>query len=110
MMAPNAFLVVLMSLLGGASGSHLLDYASTDLYWKSKGVVVSHEAMAAELKAANAQDIGKLIAQLGSPEAPVREAASKQILQLGPTVVSIGHGMTSAEDGHWSTFARWLWG
>ena len=87
MMAPNAFLVVLMSLLGGASGSHLLDYASTDLYWKSKGVVVSHEAMAAELKAANPQDIGRLIAQLGSPEAPVRESASKQIAQLGPSVI-----------------------
>ncbi|HEV8605285.1 MAG TPA: hypothetical protein VGQ99_07970 [Tepidisphaeraceae bacterium] len=87
-MATNASLLMLiLTLLGGGGGNHLLDYASTDAYWKSKGVTVGVQTMTNELKTSAAQDITQLIKELASPDGQVRAGASKKIMQLGDTVL-----------------------
>src|SRR5436190_437209 len=75
--------LLLFSLIGGGGGNHLLDYASTQAYWKAKGVKVSVEAMRAELNFGKAQDITELLKQLGSPDGQERAAAAKKIVAVG---------------------------
>src|SRR3954454_12207605 len=82
-----SILLILLSLIGGGGGNHLLDYASSQSYWKSKGVVVSVQTMTNELRTSDAQDISELIAQLASPDGQVRAAATKKIVQLGEAVL-----------------------
>jgi hypothetical protein len=77
----------LFTLIGGGGGNHLLDYASTEAYWKSKGVAVSLQTMTNELRTSDAQDITELIKQLASPDGAVRAGAAKKIVQLGEAVL-----------------------
>lgn len=67
----------------GRGGSDLLDYLPPDAYWNQKQVQVSVESMAKELKPAAAADVSKLIDDLNSPDAPVREAASGKLVAAG---------------------------
>jgi hypothetical protein len=88
MMAGSAsVLMFLLTLIGGGGGNHLLDYASSEAFWKSKGVAVNVQTMASELKTSDAQDISQLIAQLASPDGNVRAGASKKIVQMGEAVL-----------------------
>ena len=73
----------LFTLISGGGGNHLLDYASTQAYWQSKGVAVSVQTMSAELKMSDAQDITQLLAQLASPDGNVRAGASKKTSKRG---------------------------
>src|SRR5437899_2406532 len=82
-----SMLLILLSLIGGGGGNHLLDYASSQSYWKSKGVVVNVQTMSGELKTSAAQDISELIKQLASPDGQVRAGASRKIVQLGESVI-----------------------
>ncbi|HEV8291035.1 MAG TPA: HEAT repeat domain-containing protein [Tepidisphaeraceae bacterium] len=88
MMATSfSMILFLFTLIGGGGGNHLLDYASTEAFWKSKGVIVNVQTMTAELKSSDAQDISELIKQLASPDGQVRAGASKKIVQLGEAVL-----------------------
>src|SRR5689334_17241673 len=82
-----SMIFLLFTLITGGGGNHLLDYASTQAYWKSKGVAVSVQTMSAELKTSDGQDISQLIAQLASPDGNVRAGASKKIVQLGESAL-----------------------
>src|ERR1051325_4906437 len=82
-----SMILILLSLIGGGGGNHLLDYASSQSYWKSKGVVVSVQTMTNELRSSDAKDISELIAQLASPDGQVRAGAAKKIIQLGEGVL-----------------------
>jgi hypothetical protein len=86
-MASFSMILFLFTLIGGGGGNHLLDYASTEAYWKSKGVIVNVQTMGGELKTSDAQDITELIKQLASPDGNVRAGASKKIIQLGESVL-----------------------
>src|SRR4051794_39116860 len=87
MAASSSILLLLLALIGGGGGNHLLDYASTEAYWKSKGVVVNVQTMSAELKLSHAEDISQLIAQLASPDGNVRAAASRKIISIGESAL-----------------------
>ena len=84
-----SYLPMMFAALGlsGSAGNHLLDYASTDAYWKAKGVAVSVDAMLAEIKMAPAEDVGALVKDLGSADPQVRELATRKLLAKGPAVL-----------------------
>jgi len=87
MVGGASILLILFSLIGGGGGNHLLDYASSGPYWKTKGVAVSVQSMTAKLKTSDTEDISELIKELGSPDGQVRAAAAKKIVQLGEVVL-----------------------
>ena len=77
MMAPSFSMVLMLLAMVGQTGNHLLDFASTEAYWKSKNVAVSVETMLAELKPPPAAaDMNRQIVELASPDPAAREAAS----------------------------------
>jgi len=87
-MAVSSFGVVslLVALLSG--GAHdLLDFVSTDAYWKAKGVTVSVEQLVAELKTPDAADVSELVKNLGSGDFAKRDAAARAILARGPAAI-----------------------
>src|SRR5689334_11686534 len=65
-------------LTGGAND--LLDFASSDAYWKAKNVTVSVEQLLGEIKPPAAADVSKLIKTLGSGAYAEREDATKKLL------------------------------
>ncbi|HOX06927.1 MAG TPA: hypothetical protein PK280_11035 [Planctomycetota bacterium] len=82
------FMFIVLLVTGGAGGNDLLDYLPTDAYWKAKGVKPGADAMLAELKpAAAAADAGALIADLGSEDFKIREAATAKLRAMGALVV-----------------------
>jgi ribosomal protein L12E/L44/L45/RPP1/RPP2 len=87
MASSASILLILLSLIGGGGGNHLLDYASSQAYWKAKGVAVNVQAMTAELKTSESKDISELIKELASPDGQVRAGAAKKIAQVGETAL-----------------------
>src|SRR5258707_11345895 len=87
-MAVGSFgvLSLLVALLSGGAND-LLDFVSTDAYWKAKGVTVSVEQLIAELKSPDGADVSDLIKNLGSSNYAKREEAAKNILARGPGAV-----------------------
>ena len=87
----GASLVMLLAFLAGGSGSDLVDYISPQQYWADKQVRVSVESMANELKPVAAADVSKLIDDLASPDAQVREGAENRIAALGTAALGPLH-------------------
>src|SRR5262245_31879561 len=78
-----SFVAFVLSLITGGAND-LLDYLPSDAYWAQKDVQVSVEAMIRELAEKPAgQDVAKLIADLGSPDAETRDKAALQIREGG---------------------------
>lgn len=75
--------IALLAFLLGGGGSDLLDYIPPDDFWNQKQVQISVKSMAKELKPAAAADVAKLIDDLNSPDAAVREAASGKLVAAG---------------------------
>jgi len=73
---------LLFALLSGGAND-LLDFVSTDAYWKAKGVTVSVEQLTNELKSPVGADVTELIKTLGSGSYPQREEAAKKIIAVG---------------------------
>jgi hypothetical protein len=75
-------------LLGGGASRDLLDYVPVEAYWEAKKVVVTPDALLAELRPAPAAgDLGDLIGQLGAADAASREAAATKIRSLGTAAI-----------------------
>jgi len=87
-MAAGPSWIALLAFLLGGGGSDLLDYIPPDAYWSQRQVRVSVESMAKELKPAAAADVSKLIDDLNSPDAPVREQASEKLAAAGAGALS----------------------
>lgn len=81
-----SWMMMLVMLLGDG-GNHLLDYASTQEYWKTRGIAVNADAMIAELRVSETDDMAKLVVELASPLPDVRQAASRKILLIGPAAL-----------------------
>jgi hypothetical protein len=79
-------LLLLMLSLPMTGGNDLLDFLSTEDYWKDKGVELTVAALAAELRADAGPDIAQALADLGSDDFFVRERASRSIRRLGARV------------------------
>src|SRR4051812_11575734 len=86
-MASTSFMVLFAMLLGG--GSDLLDYVPSPDYWQAKGVAnVTADALAKEVAPPKAaENITKLLVDLGSSKTAVREAATAKIVAMGPGVL-----------------------
>ena len=88
-MAAGPAWITLLALLLGGGGSDLLDYIPPDAFWKQKQVQVSIESMSRELKPPPAAtDVSRLIDDLNSPDAPVREQASQKLVAAGTSALS----------------------
>ncbi len=72
-------------LTGG--GNELLDYLSTDAYWKSKDVVVSVATMRNALLPPAAVDVTRAIADLGSEKLETRERATQALRDANPSIL-----------------------
>ena len=83
----GAIALFMMLLSGGAND--LLDFVSTDYYWKQKGVPhVTAQQLIDELKpAAAGPDVAKLVVTLASDSFEEREKAAAAILKHGPAVI-----------------------
>lgn len=102
----TSWAMILMALLGGDPGTHLLDYASTEAYWKSKSVGVSVESMTAEIKGPGEKDVANLIVDLSSPDANIRGAADRALRQLGEPALGLLDKAAGAADPEVSAAAR----
>ena len=81
----QAFFALMMS---GFGGGDLLDFMSTDSYWKAKHITVTVEQLLEDAKAPTAVgDVSKEIKDLASAEFKVRDAARKKIESMGPGVL-----------------------
>jgi len=58
-----SLLIALFTMVGGA-GNHLLDYVSSESYWKAKNVEMTLEKMTAEAKVAEAKDATQRVRRL----------------------------------------------
>ncbi len=108
-MASYGLISLVMSLalpMGG--GNDLLDFVPTEAYWKSKGVYVTVDAMVSELQLEKPQDISEWIGQLGHDEFRVRQAASRKILEQGPSIAEQLDEATGSEDEEIADRARQL--
>src|SRR5436853_2630967 len=81
--APAMLVLLLLyaGLVGG--GNDLLDYASTDAYWKARDVPVTVDAMRAELRPADPAVVAGLVRDLGSADRAVRDRAADRLLAAG---------------------------
>ena len=86
MAGPFAILALVASLLGGGPND-LLDYLSTQDYWKAKGVEVGAPAMEAELAVPATADLSALIKDLGSADFQTRESAQQKIEAAGAAAI-----------------------
>ena len=81
------------------SGDDLLDHLPTDVYWKSKGIQVTSEAMIAQLQVeAVHSDAAGLVKQLGDDDFATRETATQKLLAAGPAVSKEIEAATKSED------------
>ncbi len=82
----GVFTLLMAMLSGGAA--ELLDFTSTEAYWKAKGVNVSLDQLLTEIKAADgAADATALIRTLGAGTFQDRDKAAQQLLKLGPAII-----------------------
>src|SRR3954451_25479863 len=79
-------LVLLICGLAG-SGNDLLDYASSEGYWRREQVPMTAEAMLGELQGAAPVDVSQLLPDLGSTDPDVRRAAEARAPYLGPAAL-----------------------
>jgi hypothetical protein len=95
-MAVGSFSIfsILFALLSGGAND-LLDFVSSDAYWKAKAVTVSMEQLSAELKTEAGADVAELIKALGAGEYAQREEAARKIIAQGPAALS---GLEKAAD------------
>lgn len=95
-MAVGSFSIfsLLFALLSGGAND-LLDFVSSDAYWKAKGVAVSMEQLTAELKSQAGADVSELIKKLGSGDYAQREDAARKIVAQGPAALP---GLEKAAD------------
>jgi hypothetical protein len=80
-------LTLFLALLSGGAND-LLDFASTDAYWKAKNVTVSVEQLTNDIKPPAAADLSKLIKSLGSGSYAEREEATKKLLAQGTAALA----------------------
>ncbi len=90
--------LMLSSGLGSGGGNELIFYIPIDEYWKSKGVEISVESMAEELKFPQQANIDALLRALGSEDAAERARASEQIEKLGLAAISGLEWATNSPD------------
>src|SRR4051812_6560867 len=79
-------LVLLVCGLAG-SGNDLLDYASSEGYWRREQVPMTEAAMLGELQAAAPVDAARLLPDLGSTDPDTRRAAEARARYLGPAAL-----------------------
>jgi len=87
MLAGELFMMVFLAAVSGNTGNHLLDAASTEAYWRIKGVAISFEAMKKEIDAARGEDVSALVRDLGSADPQTRDAASIELVKKGPAIL-----------------------
>jgi hypothetical protein len=85
---------ILFALLSGGAND-LLDFVSSDAYWKAKAVTVSMEQLASELKTPAGADVAELIKTLGAGDYAQREEAARKIIAQGPAALQ---GLEKAAD------------
>ncbi|MDB5324018.1 MAG: hypothetical protein JWN40_5649 [Phycisphaerales bacterium] len=95
-MAVGSFSIfsILFALLSGGAND-LLDFVSSDAYWKAKGATVSVEQLAGELKTQAGADVSELIKTLGNGDYPQREEAARKIVAQGAAALP---GLEKAAD------------
>jgi len=96
----------IFSLLVLGGGNDVLDYMSSDAYWKAKGVQVSLEQLKAELAPVKEADVSALIRQLGNDDAKVRDAASARIEAIGPAALASVKAILDSADPEVATRAK----
>ena len=78
---------LLMYLLAGGA-SDLLDAVPSDIYWESKGVVVTAETLTRELaRPPAAGDLSKIIDAFGSDDPAIRADAAEKARAAGPAAI-----------------------
>lgn len=82
----GGILTVMMAMLSGGA-TDLLDFISTEAYWKDKKTAISAEQLLSELKTTAGADVSVEIAALGLGNFAQREAAAKKILAAGPAAL-----------------------
>lgn len=81
-----SWMMMLVMLLGNG-GNHLLDYASTREYWSARGIVLSVDTLSAELRASETDDPATLMIELSALQREARRAAANKIMRLGEAVL-----------------------
>ncbi|MGA2497181.1 MAG: HEAT repeat domain-containing protein [Tepidisphaeraceae bacterium] len=89
MAAMSASWFLLIFVLLGQSGNHLLDYASTNAYWQTQKMAPTVENMSAILKTGDAADLLPLLIELGSPDPKVRAGAAEKLRTAGDRALSV---------------------
>lgn len=87
-MAGGMSIVSLLFALLSGGANDLLDFVSTDAYWKAKGVTVSVEQLIEDSKTPQGVDVAAQIKLLGSTNYAEREGASKKIMSVGPAALA----------------------
>ncbi|MFI5379399.1 MAG: HEAT repeat domain-containing protein [Tepidisphaerales bacterium] len=108
MAAMSASWFLLVFVLLGQGGNHLLDYASTPAYWQMQNVTVSVESMSAVVTARDAKDLTPLLVDLGSPDAKVRAAAAGKLRAAGDRALPVLEQGAQMQDPEVAATARTL--
>jgi hypothetical protein len=91
--------LVLAMVVSGFGGGDLLDFMTTESYWKTKNVTVTVEQLKEDAKApAEVGDISALVKDLGSSEFKTRDAARQKIEAMGPGVLPQLEGPAKGAD------------
>ena len=84
----TTFSTLLLMVLPGAGGNDLLDYVSLERFWAQQGIPITAKAMIGQLTPAKpAGNVAELIGKLGDQKFKVRENASKQLGEFGPSII-----------------------
>ncbi len=98
---------VVMLLLSLVGDNELLNYVSTQDYWKNQQVKVEAATMLAYLKAPEKPgDTSAAIKDLGSDDFKVREAATAKLVEMGPGIIPQVQPLTESKDAEISQRAK----
>ncbi len=107
---PAGMILLIVMVLGFTGGQDSLDAMPTETYWQHKAVVITVENMVAELggevaapepetdQAKEAAHIAALIEKLGADAYADREAAQKELEEIGPPAMAALEKATESED------------
>ena len=92
-----SLLILLIPMIAGQGGNHLLDYVSSDAYWQNQNVEPSIDAMKKNLEMTRA-DIAPLLKKLASVDPDERQQAANQIIAVGvPALASLDEASRSPD-------------
>jgi hypothetical protein len=107
MATSSGVFALLFALLSGGAND-MLDFVSSDAYWKAKGVTVSVEQLTADLKTPAAADVAAFIKALGSGSYPEREEAARKIIAVGVAAIPSLEKSSDDPDAEVANHARSL--